>query len=220
LKGIPEIAEVIRVKRDIELLKYTEGKLHLTSISSAESVKEIAQYKKDQKNLTSDIGIHYLMYSDKDLEGFNSNLKVFPPFRTEKDRDGLKKAVLKGDIDVICSDHNPQDIESKDLEFDLADFGTIGIQTFFSNIIDVFKEKDLPKVINSFTKNPRNILGVKIPQIEEGVGANLTFFVPDLEWDYNSNSNISLSLNSPLLNTKLKGKAIAVINKGHLSIQK
>ena len=127
---------------------------------------------------------------------------------------------MDGNIDCICSDHNPQDKESKDLEFDLAEFGLLGIQTLFSSVMEVYGEKNLPKVINSFSKNPRTILGLTIPKIEKGERANLTLFVPDLEWDYNAESNCSLSQNSPLLGKKLKGKAIAVINKGHISIQK
>ena len=86
LKGIPAISEIIRVKRDIELLKYTEGKLHLTSISSSKSIEDIAAYKKVENNLTTDVSINHLLFSDADLEGFDSNLKAFPPFRGEEDR--------------------------------------------------------------------------------------------------------------------------------------
>lgn len=219
LKGIPKIAETIRVKRDIELLKYTEGKLHLTSITSLESILEIESYRKKHSNLTSDVSIQHLLFTDAALEGFDSNLKVFPPFRTEKDKEALKKGVLSGAIDCICSDHNPQDKESKDLEFDMAEFGIIGIETFFATIMSVFSEKELGNVINSFTKNPRNVLGLNIPEIKVKENANLTLFVPDLKWEYTKENNKSLSLNSPLLNTQLKGKAIAVINKGQLSVQ-
>ncbi len=220
MKGIPSIAEVIRVKRDIDLLKYTEGNLHLTSISAADSVSEIASYKEFSGNLTADVSIHHLLFSDEDLQGFDSNLKIFPPLRSKKDQEQLRKAVLNGTIDCICSDHNPQDKESKDLEFDLADFGIIGIQSFFSNIIEVFGSKELDQIINSFTTNPRNILGLDIPEIKVGVEANLTFFAPEMEWEYTKESNLSLSQNSPLLGKKLKGKAIGLINKGQLSLQK
>ncbi|MCB0477678.1 MAG: dihydroorotase [Crocinitomicaceae bacterium] len=220
LKGIPDISEIIRVKRDIDLLKYTDGQLHLTSISCADSVQEIKDYKKGKTNLTSDTSIHHLQFTDTDVEGFDSNLKIFPPLRGKKDQDALKKGVLDGSIDCICSDHNPQDKESKDLEFDLAEFGIIGIQTFFSSVLDVFGVDQLDKIIDAFTKNPRRVLGMDAPEIKEGVDANLTFFVPDLEWEYTKESNISLSQNSPLLGQKLKGKAIGLINKGVLSLQK
>lgn len=220
LKGIPSIAEVIRVKRDIDLLKYTEGHLHLTSLTCKESVKEVEAYRKEYSNLTSDVSIHHLLYADEDMQDFNSDLKIFPPFRTQADRDYLRNSLLEGQIDCICSDHNPQDKESKDLEFDLAEFGIIGIQTFFAAILKVYGEENLEKILATFTRNPRNILGIDNPKLAVGEEANLTFFVPDLEWQYDKQSNLSLSLNSPLLGQKLKGKAIGLINKGQLSLQK
>lgn len=220
LKGVPTIAELIRVKRNIELLKYTNGKLHLTSLSSRDAIDEIKKYKESNDNLTSDVSIHHLNFIDADMEDFDSNLKIFPPFRSESDKEALKKAVLNGDIECVTSDHNPQDKESKDLEFDLAEFGIIGIQTFFSQIIDVFGSSDYKNVLNSFTKNPRRILGLEIPGIKEGEMANLTVFDPSLSWKYEGANNRSLSKNSPILNSDRVGKAIAIFNKGHLSIQK
>jgi dihydroorotase len=215
MKGMPELAEEIMIDRDLELLKYAGGKIHFSLISSAGAVQRIREAKAQGLNVTADVGIHYLIFTDENLSDFDTNFKVNPPFRKEVDRQALIDGVLDGTIDVIVSDHQPHDQESKQLEFDLADFGVIGFQTFYPALIKALGDKadsQLDKMISA----PRKILGFEIPMIREGEMANLTLFSPSIEWKYNAATNQSKSVASPFINQSLKGKVVAIVNNGNL----
>jgi dihydroorotase len=125
----------------------------------------------------------------------------------------LIKGVEEGDVDAIVSSHSPQDEESKKLEFDLADFGMLGLQTFLPMLLKA-RDGKIDDIIDRFTVNPRKILGIDVPQIREGEKAVLTIFDPEMEWTYNANTNLSKSVNSPWLGKKLKGAVIGLINNG------
>lgn len=212
LKGMPAIAEEIMLERNISLLEYTGGKLHIPTISTAGSVELIKKAKANGLNITAGVAAINLMYDDSVLKDFDSNYKVDPPLRTKKDVEALRKAVDNGIIDVIVSDHNPQDSESKDLEFDLADFGIINLQTAFNCIAEAFKNKDIHKAIDALSLNPRNILGIEVPKFNEGEEANLTLFSLKQTSQLTEKNNQSRSKNSPFLNKTLQGKVIGVIN--------
>lgn len=212
LKGMPAIAEEIMLERNISLLEYTGGKLHIPTISTAGSVELIKKAKASGLNITAGVAAINLVYDDTVLADFDTNYKVDPPLRTKKDVDVLRKAVDNGTIDVIVSDHNPQDTESKELEFDLADFGIINLQTTFNCVAEAFKNKDIQKAIEAMSVNPRHILGVDVPQIKEGEEANLTVFSIKQTSQLTDKNNQSRSKNSPFLNKTMQGKVIGVIN--------
>lgn len=214
LKGMPAISEEIMIRRDLKLLDYAGGRLHFANISSAEAVKMLKKAKAKEKNITCDVAIANLLYDDSFLEGYDTNFKVNPPLREKGDVKALLKGAKEGLVDVIVSAHSPQDEECKKLEFDLADFGMSTIQTFLPMLLQVFGEEGLPEVMNTFTINPRKILGLPIPEIKTGVVANLTVFDPSAEWKYDDKTNYSRAKNSPLYGTVVKGKAVAVINNG------
>jgi len=214
LKGMPDLAEEIMIRRDIELLKYAGGRIHFANLSTAQSVKLVAEAKKNGLNVTCDVAIPNLLFDDTALENYDTNYKVNPPLRSNRDIKALEKAIVANDIDVIVSAHTPQDEESKKLEFDHADFGMISLQTFFPMILRKSDKIDLADSIKMFTVNPRAILGLPIPQIKEGEKANLTIFDSTKKWSYNSKSNYSKSVNSPLYNTELTGCVIGVLNNG------
>ncbi len=214
LKGMPAISEEIMIRRDLKLLDYAGGRLHFANISSAEAVKMLKKAKDKEKNITCDVAIANLLYDDSFLEGYDTNFKVNPPLREKGDVKALIKGAKEGLVDVIVSAHSPQDEECKKLEFDLADFGMSTIQTFLPMLLQVFGEEGLPEVMNTFTINPRKILGLPIPEIKTGVVANLTVFDPSAEWKYDDKTNYSRAKNSPLYGTVVKGKAVAVINNG------
>ena len=214
LKGMPAISEEIMIRRDLKLLDYAGGRLHFANISSAEAVKMLKKAKAKEKNITCDVAIANLLYDDSFLEGYDTNFKVNPPLREKGDVKALIKGAKEGLVDVIVSAHSPQDEECKKLEFDLADFGMSTIQTFLPMLLQVFGEEGLPEVMNTFTINPRKILGLPIPEIKTGVVANLTVFDPSAEWKYDDKTNYSRAKNSPLYGTVVKGKAVAVINNG------
>ena len=222
MKGMPQMAEEIMLMRDITLLKYVmetpfiegftdKSVLHFTCISSQETVSLIRMAKEMELPVTCDVAAHQLCFTENDLVNFDSNFKVNPPFRTQEDVDALWEGLIDGTIDVIVSDHNPQDEESKKLEFDMAEFGVIGLETVFACVNTYNKKLSLEDVIEKITDNPRKILRLKNPEIREGVKANLTVFSPNGEFVYEEKSIISKSKNSPFIGKTLKGKIIKVV---------
>lgn len=218
LKADPSIAEIIEIERNIRLTEYTEGRIHLTGISTAEGVELIRKAKANKLNITADVHVSNLVYNEEAVLGFDSNFKLMPPLRFERDRKALWEGVLDGTIDCIVSDHRPQDKEEKDLEFDLAEFGTINLQTVFSQLRST-KEFDLNKVVHLISNGAKKILGIPELSIAENQPADLTLFSPNSTWNYTKEDIFSNTSNTPLLNSELTGKIIGVINNGKLAIK-
>ena len=216
LKGIPRISESIAVERDLSILEYVGGKIHFTGISTKESVSIIRDAKTKKLNVTCDVPIHNLILDDSNVVSFDPNYKVDPPLRTKEDIDALIEGINDGTIDIIASHHEPQDIDTKKCEFEKANFGVISLQTFFSNIVQLSRRIPLENLIKTFSTNPKKILGVETYSVVEGSKASFTVFDPDGSWDYNENSNLSKSINSPWLNWSLKGKVKAVIKDNRI----
>lgn len=216
LKGIPRISESIAVERDLSILEYVGGKIHFSGISTKESVSIIRDAKTKKLNVTCDVPIHNLILDDSNVVSFDPNYKVDPPLRTKEDIDALIDGINDGTIDIIASHHEPQDIDTKKCEFEKANFGVISLQTFFSNIVQLSRRIPLENLIKTFSTNPKKILGVETYSVVEGSKASFTVFDPDGSWDYNENSNLSKSINSPWLNWSLKGKVKAVIKDNRI----
>ncbi len=227
MKGIPALAEEMMILRDVELLQYafsneeipTSPVLHFNTISSARSVEIIRKAKAKNLPVSCSVAAHQLVFTDDSVAGFDSNYKVRPPFRSENDRLALVAGVKDRTIDVIVSDHCPQDEESKNLEFDLADFGVIGLETLFSSIVH-FTDIPIETLIDCICETPKKLLKLKESKIEIGENANLSLFDSSLKTNFNSNKLASKSKNSPFINTTLKGKIIGVINKNELVLTK
>lgn len=218
LKGIPTLAEEIMLQRNIQILEYTGGKMHVPTISTKGSVELIKKAKAKKLNITCGVAAYNLLLDDTELEGFDTNYKVNPPLRTKEDLDALRKGVSDGIIDVIVSDHNPQDIESKDLEFDMADSGMVGLESCFGVLNTALNQKvELENMISTLTKNPRSILGLDAVSIKEGVEANLTIFNPGKKYVFEKAHIVSSNKNSGMIGKELKGAVIAIINKNQLS---
>lgn len=213
LKGMPILAESVMIERDLRLLEYAGGKLHFSTISSAKSVELIRNAKSKGLNVTCDVGVNYLKYIDEAAESYDTNFKVNPPYRTEIDRKALIEGILDATVDVIVSDHNPQDEESKKLEFDLADFGTNNLQGFWPIVNEVFGS-NIAEIIPAFTSRPKEILGLNNDSVQEGQLANLTIFDQITTWIFDNRSNLSKSEYSPLIGKELNGKVKAVVNNG------
>ncbi|GAB4254917.1 MAG: dihydroorotase [Vicingaceae bacterium] len=217
LKGIPELSEEIAVSRDLFLMDYAETKLHLSAVSAPKSFELIAKAKKQNKKITTDVNVVNLYFSDEDVANFDTNLKVLPPLKPKTTIKKIIKGLNDGTIDTICSDHTPEIVENKKVEFDNAAFGAETLEAFFGAINYILhKDMDLGKLIELITLNPRNILNLPIPTIETGEKANLTLFNPDIHWVFDENAIISKSKNSPFIGKPLKGKALGIINNNQM----
>jgi dihydroorotase len=215
MKGSPAFSEELLVFRDIRISEYTGVPVHFSTLSSAASVEHVRQARKRGSRITAEVTPHHLYFDDSVIPEFDSNHKVKPPYRSAEDRNALRAGVADGTIEVICSDHSPEDIESKDVEFDFAAFGIIGLETAFAVARTALgKQVPLERLIDCFSVNPRRILGLPSGEIREGQPACLTVFDPDAQWTYSADSVKSKSANSPFIGMTLTGKPLAICNNG------
>ncbi|MEQ8624564.1 MAG: dihydroorotase [Vicingaceae bacterium] len=213
LKGIPELAEELMVSRDIFLVEYTDGRLHFNTISTAKSIELIANAKAKNLKVSCDIASYSLLLTDSELKEFDTRFKTLPPLRTSKTIKKLISGIKNGTIDAICSDHCPEDIESKKKEFDYAAFGIINAQTAFSVAnTALLNSIPLEQLISLFTDGPAKVLGLERPTISEGESANLTLFQPNEKFIFNKDDVLSKSDNSPFFGRELTGKVLGLIN--------
>jgi Dihydroorotase and related cyclic amidohydrolases len=214
LKGIPALAEELQITRDLYLLEYTGGKLHIPTISTKKAVSLIKEAKKKGLNVSCSVAITNLYLTDDALESFDTNYKLLPPLRTSEDTKALIKGLNEGVIDGVTSDHDPIDIEHKKTEFDHANFGSIGLESCFGALNSLV---DVELAVCALTRLKETF---KIPMaaIEEGAAANVTLFDPTKTWSFTENDILSTSKNAALLHCKLKGKAYGVYANKELVI--
>ena len=216
LKGNPSLSEHVQIMRDLSILEYTGGNLHIPTISTSKSVDLIREAKKKNLNVSCSVAIHNLFFSDNNLLNFNTNFKVRPPLRTKKDIQSLIDGVKAGTIDMVTSDHNPLNIELKKTEFDNAEYGTVGLESFFGALNSIFSTKMAVKILT----NGKSIFNIQENKIEIGETANLTLFNPDKEYIFDKANILSKSKNSIFKKSKLRGVVYGTINKNKLSIHK
>ncbi len=214
MKGIPSLAEELMIARDLYLAEYTEAPIHFSTISTARSVELIRDAKAKGLKVTCDVAAHHLVLTDEALLGFDSQYKVKPPLRTQVDVDALLQGLKDGAIDAIVSQHTPHEIEFKDVEFEIAAFGIIGLQTAFSLAVKAGLPPEL--IIEKMAVNPRKILNIEQPVLNEGQTASFVLFNTDAEWTFDKQTNRSKSANSPFFNQNLKGKVLLTFNNGKL----
>lgn len=212
LKGIPALAEELQVARDLFLLEYTGGKLHIPTISTAKSVALIREAKQKKLDISCSVALHNLFFTDDALNDFDTNYKVLPPLRTPEDIVALIDGIKDGTIDMVTSDHNPLDVELKKIEFDYAAYGTIGLESAFGVLNTIFSTK---KAIKLLTKG-KAIFGLKEQVIAVGNPINATLFNPAIKYEFSNNDIHSKSKNSMFLGSTLKGKALGVINNNKI----
>jgi len=214
MKGIPALAEELMVARDLYLAEYTGSKIHFTTISTERSVSLIREARKKGIPVTCDVAVHHLLLTDQVLLGFDSQYKVKPPLRTKKDVKALLAGLKDGTIDAITSQHTPHEVEFKDVEFEVAEYGMISLQTAFSIALEA--GLTIATIIEKLAINPRKILGVDLPVIAEGNQANLVVFDDKAEWTFDKDNNRSKSYNSPFIGHKLKGSILLTINNNQV----
>lgn len=212
LKGIPNLAEELQIARNLFLLEYTGGKLHIPTISTAKSVQLIKEAKAKGLQVSCSVAVHHLVMTDEKLEGFDTRFKVSPPLRTEQDRQALLEGIVDNTIDMITSDHNPMDIEHKKMEFDMAKNGTIGLESAYGALMTVLP---LEKVIEKLTAG-KTFFGIKNELIEEGAKASISLFNPEGQSTFTKENIISKSKNSAFLGMEMKGKVYGILNQEKL----
>lgn len=210
LKSDPAVSEIIQLERNIRLLEYTGGRLHITGISTAESVHLIRNAKKKGLDITADVHLMNLLFNETIMLDFNTQYKVFPVLRTESDRLALVQGVLDGAIDTIASDHRPLDLEEKEIEFDFAGFGCIQLQTLFSNLNTHFPEA-VEQFVNSLSIKARNAFDIDLKSIEIGSSVDATLFDTQSKWIYEKKNSVSKASNTPFFGKEFTGKVHGVI---------
>ena len=214
LPGKPAIAEELMIARDIELLRYTGSKLHITAVSTKKGIEIISQAKKEGLKLSCSVTPYHCWFCDEDLAGYDTNLKVNPPLRTRADMMAMRNAVKNGTIDCIASHHLPQHWDDKTCEFEYAQAGMIGLETLFG-VVNSF-EINIDQLVEQLTVAPRRIFGIALPEIKEGSNACITLFNPGPTYTFDETMIRSKSRNSPFIGEKLKGKVIGIINKNKI----
>lgn len=215
MKGIPALAEELMIARDLYLAEDTGSAIHFTTISTAHAVDLIRQAKQKGINVTCDVAVHNLVLTDEALMGFDSQYKVKPPLRTQADVNALIAGLKDGTIDAVVTQHTPHEIEFKDVEFEVAEFGVIALQTALPLLLKAGLSAGL--IAEKLAVNPRQILNVDAATVTEGANANLTVFNVDTKWEYSRAANLSKSFNSPFLGQNLKGKVLLSINNNQIA---
>lgn len=219
MHGIPHLAEELMVKRDLDILEYTGSRLHFAYVSTPASVEHIKKAKAQGQLVTCSVAPYNLVLEDELVMEYDTNYKLMPPLRTKADNQSLVKALKDGTIDTIATFHIPHDPESKDLEFDMADFGMIAFETTFALLnTHLGKKVGLETLIEKFTIGPRDILGLEIPEIEEGAVADLTIFDPEEKWTFTSKDIKSRSKNTPFVGQEFKGRVVGIVNNGQVHL--
>jgi len=207
ISGIPSLAEKLQLSRDIQILEYTGGKLHIPTISCKSSVDLIRNAKSKGLDISCSVAIHNLIFNEDKLKDFDTRFKVLPPLRTELDRKALIKGVEDGTIDMVTSDHFPVDIENKKMDIDNSFFGTIGLESFFGSLLNIFSLEKCISILNS----GKSRFGINENIIEEGEVANFSIFNPNTDYVFDKNHIHSTSKNSAFLGIKMKGKPLGII---------
>jgi dihydroorotase len=218
LPGIPAIAEELIIARDIELLKYTQSKLHITGVSTAKGIALIAAAKKEGLNITCSVTPYHLFFTEEDLTNYDTLLKVFPPLRTKADQKALLKGIEDGTVDCISSHHLPQDWDGKTVEFENAKSGIACIETTYATVQHQLPNLSDAQIAQLFSENARNIFNLPSATIIEGNEAELTLFSKNQTTCLSPQQSKSKSANAPFWDIPLNGKIMGTYAKGKLHL--
>ena len=216
LKGMPAEAEDIMVYRDIALLEKTGGRLHVAHISSKNSVDLVRQAKSRGLSVTCEVAPHHFTLTDEAVRGYDTNTKMSPPLRTISDVDAIKKGLKDGTIDIIATDHAPHDIVDKQVEYQNACFGIVGLETALPLSLKLVDEKilSMSDLIKKLTSTPADIFNLSSGSLSLGNDADILIFNPNFEYSIDISKFHSKSKNSPFDGWKVKGKVIHTLVRG------
>ncbi len=220
--GAPAIAEEIAVARDLKLAEFTKARIHIAHVSTEGSVDLIRQAKKNEVKVTCEATPHHFTLTDEIIRTFDTNAKVNPPLRTKKDVEAIKKGLKDGTIDCIATDHAPHSIEEKEVEFDFAPPGLVGLETALGLVITELINKRVlswTQAIAKLTINPAKALNLKSGRIQKNSPADVTIIDPKAHWIVDPSKFQSKSKNSPFGGRKLQGKACCTIVDGKVAFE-
>ncbi len=215
LDGNPDISESTMIFRDLSIAEYTNGKIHIPHVSTAKSVEIIEDFKNKNVNVTAEVTPHHLFATDEILLQYNTNAKVAPPIRTQKDQEALIRGLKNGIIDCIATDHAPHSIEDKECDFEQAHCGMIGLESAFSLSSEILQQNGFSvfDVIDRFTLIPSKIMKINKDGIKLNANADICIIDPKKEWTFSKHKIYSKSNNTPFLNKKMIGKIDMVLTQ-------
>jgi len=219
LPGIPAASEELMVYRDIKLAEYTGARVHIAHVSTAGSVELIREAKKKNIAVTSEVTPHHFTLTDEVIRTFDTNYKMKPPLRARADVEALKEGLRDGTIDCIATDHAPHSSEEKEVEFDQAPFGILGLETALGLVVTELIDKGIltwSQAIAKLTVNPAKILKLNAGRIKGGMPADITIIAPETSWAVDVSKFKSKSRNSPFGGWKLRGKVLFTIVEGEV----
>ncbi len=218
LNGNPTIAESIMIDRDLKIANYVNGKIHIPNVTCGDSLEIIEKYKKKNKLISCQVSPHHLFFNDSYLSDFDTNFKVSPPFRSEKDRLSLVQGIKKGVIDCVSSNHDPHRNDDKEKDFNHAKFGIIGLETAFAVTNTILSKENISliKILELFSKNPSKIMNIRLNEIKIDSKSELAIIDPNQKWKFSNKDIHSKSSNTPFLNRYLIGKVNYTINENIL----
>ncbi|MGZ5023533.1 MAG: dihydroorotase [Chthoniobacterales bacterium] len=218
LPGWPAAGEEAIVARNILLAELCDHRIHCQHISAAGSVRLLREARARGVKISGEVCPHHIALTDESIQNFNTNYKMNPPLRTQADIEALLAGISDGTLEILASDHAPHAKFEKEVEFDRAPFGILGLETEFGLFIDILVHKtktiELPRLIEMFTVNPARLLNLEAGNLSLGASADVTLINPSLEWTYRVDSSASLSRNSPFDGWKMKGRAVRTIVRG------
>ena len=218
LPGWPAVGEEAIVMRNILLAELCDHHIHCQHVSAAGSVRLLREARARSVKISGEICPHHIALTDEAIQNFDTNYKMNPPLRSQEHVDALLEGIADGTLEILASDHAPHAQFEKEVEFDMAPFGIVGLETELGIFIDLLVHKkkviDLPRLIEMFTVNPARLLNIKAGTLSAGVAADITLIDPNLEWAVNSGAFRSASRNTPFHGWELKGRAVRTIVDG------
>lgn len=219
LPGIPSAAETVAVARDLALTEHTHSRSHFHTLSTGRAIEMIRQARRGGARLSADVAIHQLFLLDTDVDGFNADCHVDPPFRTQTDRDTLCQAVADGDIEVICSDHQPHEADAKTEPFPLTAPGISGLETLLPLCLKLVENgiMDLPTMIARLTQGPAQALDLPLGRLDAGHSADICIFDPERIWTLQPETMHSSGKNSPFSGWEFRGSVTHTLFEGRIT---